>query len=79
MAAVHVVSGAIQFAYQAAFIPAGEYTVAFTCSDDEPTADEAVTFSPVQSITVQADVISTVNFAPVPSPQSQEQSLAAIG
>lgn len=64
VAAVHIVSGAIQFAYQAAFIPAGEYSVAFTCSDDDPTADEAVTFLPVQNVIVQPNVISTVNFAP---------------
>jgi hypothetical protein len=63
---VHVVSGAAQFEYHAAFVPAGDYTVAFTCSDDDPTADETLTFSPAQNTTVQNNLISTVNFAPPP-------------
>ncbi|HKE46012.1 MAG TPA: DUF4382 domain-containing protein [Steroidobacteraceae bacterium] len=66
VAPVQVVSGATQFHYQAAFIPAGDYTVAFTCGDDDPTNDDALTFSAPQNATVQANLISTVNFAPPP-------------
>ena len=65
VAAVHIVNGAVQFAYHAAFIPSGDYTVAYTCSDDEPTVDESLTFSPPQNTSVQPNVISSVNFAPV--------------
>jgi Domain of unknown function (DUF4382) len=68
VAAVHVVSGATQFEYHAAFLPAGSYTAAFTCSDDDPTNDDALVFSAPQNAVVQSNLITTVNFAPPPPP-----------
>jgi hypothetical protein len=64
---VPVVSGATQYDYRAAFVSAGDYTVAFTCGDDDPTTDDTLTFSPLQNATVRSNLISTVNFAP-PAP-----------
>ena len=67
VATVDIVNGATQYDYQAAFIPAGTYTVAFTCGDDDPTSDDLLTFSPAQNATVQPSLISTVDFnAPPP-------------
>lgn len=66
VAAVDVVSGATQYPYQAAFVPVGDYTLAFTCSDDDPTKDETLTFSASQNASVVANTITTINFAPPP-------------
>ena len=66
VATVNVVNGAAQFDYRAAFVPAGAYTVVFTCSDDDPTSDDVLTFSAAQNTTVQPNLISTVDFT-VPS------------
>jgi len=65
-ASVHVVSGAAQYQYQAAFVPPGDYTLAFTCTNDDPANDDALVFSPAQNATVQPNLITTVNFAPPP-------------
>src|SRR5690606_591136 len=48
---VDIPEGATQGTYRAAFIPAGEYTVAFSCSDDTD-ADEALAFVPEGGTTV---------------------------
>jgi Domain of unknown function (DUF4382) len=66
VANVNVVNGATQYSYRAAFMPAGDYTVAFTCSDDDPVADETLTFSPTQNTTVRSNLISTVDFLATP-------------
>ena len=66
VAPVHVVSGATQYEYHAAFVPPGDYTVAFTCSDDDPTANDATHVLAGPNTTVQNNLISTVNFAPPP-------------
>ncbi len=67
VASVNVVNGATQYDYRAAFIPAGSYTVAFTCGDDDPTDDDLLTFSPTQNAMVQPNLITTVDFvAPAP-------------
>jgi Domain of unknown function (DUF4382) len=66
VAPVHVVSGATQYHYQAAFVPAGDYTLAFTCSDDDPTNDDVLVFSAPQNATVQVNLITTVDFAAPP-------------
>jgi hypothetical protein len=68
VAAVHVVTGATQYEYHAAFLPAGSYTAAFTCSDDDPANDDALVFSAPQTATVQSNLITTINFAPPPPP-----------
>lgn len=62
VATVNVVNGATQYDYRAAFVPAGTYTVAFTCGDDDPTSDDLLTFSPAQNATVQPNLITTVDF-----------------
>lgn len=68
VASVNIPAGAVSGTYRIGFLPAGSYTAAFTCSDDT-VADETVTFLPAagQAVTVQNNLISTVNFAvPVP-------------
>lgn len=52
------------YAYRAAFIPPGPYSVAFTCGSDDPEADETLTFALPQNLTVQANLISTADFVP---------------
>jgi len=67
VAGVNIVNGATQYAYRLAFVPAGNYTVAFTCGDDDPTNDDTLTFLPAQNVTVQINLVSTVDFtAPAP-------------
>lgn len=63
---VDVVNGATAYDYRAAFVPAGPYTVTFTCGDDDPTDDEVLEFSPAQNATVQSNLISTVDFVAPP-------------
>lgn len=60
---VSLPEGATSGTYRAAFIPAGTYTAAFTCSDDTE-ADETLEFSPAggTAVTVQNNLIATVNF-----------------
>lgn len=67
VAGVDVENGSTAYRYHAAFIPPGAYTVAFTCSDDDPTDDDVLTFLAPQNVTVQANLISTADFAP-PAP-----------
>jgi hypothetical protein len=64
---VDVQNGATSYTYRAAFLPPASYTVAFTCDDDDPTADDTLTFLPPQTVTVQNNLISSANFAP-PTP-----------
>jgi len=63
---VPVVNGATEHDYRAAFVPAGPYTVAFTCDDDDATADEELEFSGAQDATVQSNLIGTVDFTAPP-------------
>jgi hypothetical protein len=60
---VSLPEGATSGTYRAAFIPAGSYTAAFTCSDDTE-ADETLEFSPTggTAVTVQNNLIATVDF-----------------
>ena len=67
---VDIPEGSVTGTYQAAFIPAGSYTAAFTC-DEDTEADEALAFVPPEGspVTVQNNLISTVDFeVPAPSP-----------
>lgn len=68
VASVDVQNGATTYDYRAAFIPPGNYTVAFTCSDDDATADDTLTFLPAQNVIVQANLIGTVDFVPPATP-----------
>jgi len=58
-----------EYAYTIAFLPAGTYTVAFTCDPDDPSVDEdTLTPNPIhfatypQPVTVSANTKSTANF-----------------
>lgn len=67
---VDIPAGQTSGTYRAAFVPAGSYTAAFTCSEDTD-ADESLTFVPAAgtAVTVQNNVISTVSFTvPAASP-----------
>ena len=57
------------YAYSIAFLPSGNYTVAFTCDPDDPAVDEsALTPDPIhfaiypQAVAVTANMTTTVNF-----------------
>lgn len=54
------------YAYSIAFLPAGAYTVTFTCDPDSPTVDESATgaihFATPQTVAVTANMTTTVNF-----------------
>ncbi len=67
VAGVAVENGSTGYAYRAAFLPPGAYTVAFTCGDDDATADDTLTFIGTQDMTVQANLISVADFA-APAP-----------
>lgn len=70
VAGVDIPAGSITGTYQAAFVPAGTYTAAFTC-DDDTTDDEVLAFTPEAGVSavVQNNLITTVDFAvPVPPP-----------
>jgi hypothetical protein len=63
VADVAVENGSTEFAYRAAFLPPGSYTVAFSCDDDDAAADDTLTFVGAQDVTVQSNLISTADFA----------------
>ncbi|MGB5132866.1 MAG: DUF4382 domain-containing protein [Steroidobacteraceae bacterium] len=60
---VNIPEGSTSGTYRAAFIPAGDYTAAFSCGDDTD-ADETLEFVPPTgvAVTVQNNLISTVDF-----------------
>jgi Domain of unknown function (DUF4382) len=60
---VDIPEGSVTGTYRAAFIPAGDYSAAFTC-DDDTDADEALAFVPLEGVplTVNNNVITTVDF-----------------
>jgi hypothetical protein len=64
VAGVAVENGATAYSYHAAFVPPGSYTVAFTCGDDDAAADEVLNFLAPRDVVVQANLVSTVAFAP---------------
>lgn len=65
VATVASADGGASYQYRAAFIPPGDYTVAFTCGDDDPATEEVLEFLDPQDVTVQANAVSTVDFAPL--------------
>lgn len=66
VASINVQNGATTHPYNAAFMPPGDYTVAFTCSDDPATTDEVLTFVGTKNVSVQANLSAIANFAPPP-------------
>jgi hypothetical protein len=56
------------YAYSIAFLPSGNYTVAFTCDPDDPAVDESATSGLIhfvvfsQAVAVTANMTTTVNF-----------------
>jgi uncharacterized protein DUF4382 len=63
VATVAVQNGATSYPYRAAFLPPGAYTAAFTCDDDDATADDTLVFTGTQNVTVQTNLIATADFA----------------
>jgi uncharacterized protein DUF4382 len=52
------------FSYRVAFLPAGNYTVAFTCdaAADNPEQDDATAFPNAKDVSVEEELTATVNF-----------------
>jgi hypothetical protein len=63
VAGVAIENGSIAYDYHAAFLTPGAYTVAFTCGDDDPALADSLSFLVPQNVTVQANLISTADFA----------------
>lgn len=63
-ALVDLDTGTGEFRYSVAFLPAGPYTVAFTCQagDDDPETDDDIAFLDRQTVSVEAGQTSTVDF-----------------
>ena len=66
-----LVSGAVsydgasdEYRYAVAYLPAGSYTVAFTCQafEDNPEADDSLVFSPPVSVNIGAGQTTVLNF-----------------
>lgn len=66
VAEVGIENGSTAYDYRAAFLPPGNYTVAFTCSDDDPAAEDELAFLTPRAVTVQANLIATADFSPPP-------------
>jgi hypothetical protein len=68
VANVAVENGSTAYRYRAAFLSPGAYTVGFTCDDDDPAADEVLTFLTPRVVNVQANLLASADFAlPAPS------------
>lgn len=54
----------VTWTYSVGFLPAGNYTAAFTCDDDDPDLDEVLTFEPAggTAFTLDAGGEATVDF-----------------
>jgi hypothetical protein len=58
-----VKADAVTGAYQVSFLPAGNYTVAYTCGVDDMEKDDALVFPATKGATVQANLVTgSVNF-----------------
>lgn len=66
--AVHFDSDPGVWHFTLAFVPAGPYTVAFTCDADldDPETDDALVFAPPQNVTITAGQTITVSFPSAP-------------
>ena len=58
-------AGSGTFRYVAAFLPAGDYTAAFTCDAgaDDPDLDDTLVFTGTASVTVTAQQATTLDFS----------------
>jgi Domain of unknown function (DUF4382) len=56
---VMAVADPVSGAYRASFLPAGPYSLAFTCGVDAMDANDALVFSAVKGATVQANLITS--------------------
>lgn len=65
-----VVDGTASFRYAAGFLPAGDYTLAFSCQagDDVPGSgsDDAIAFVGAATVTVEAGSVTTYDFGATP-------------
>lgn len=63
-AAVKLDNGSGEYRYKAAFLEAGDYTVAYTCqaAADDPATDNALAFAGTATVTVTANAITVRNF-----------------
>jgi len=63
-AAVKLDNGSGEYRYKAAFLEAGEYTVAYTCqaAADDPAADNALVFAGTATVAVTANAVTVRNF-----------------
>lgn len=63
-AMVKLDTGSGEYRYEAAFLPAGDYTVAYTCQAalDDPTVSDGLLFSGTATVSVTADTITVHNF-----------------
>jgi len=63
-AMVKLDNGSGQYAYKAAFLEAGDYTVAYTCDAavDDPAKNDTLNFSGTATVAVVANKITTKNF-----------------
>jgi hypothetical protein len=63
-ATVKLDSGSGEYRYKAAFLEAGDYTVAYTClaAADDPLIDDALAFTGSATVSVAANSITTHNF-----------------
>ena len=68
VASVAIENGSTAYRYRAAFLPPAAYTVGFTCGDDDPATDDVLTFLGPTNVTVQPNLISTVDFAAAVAP-----------
>jgi len=64
-----VKADAVTGAYQVSFLPAGNYTVAYTCGVDDMEKDDALVFPAKKGATVQANLVTSgVDFPAAPAP-----------
>ncbi|HUS23308.1 MAG TPA: DUF4382 domain-containing protein [Candidatus Binatia bacterium] len=56
------------YRYVAAFLPAGEYTAAFTCgaAGDDPQQDDTLVFAGTAAVEIESEQTTTLDFAPAP-------------
>lgn len=63
-AAVKLDNGSGQYVYKAAFLEAGDYTVAYTCqaAADDPATNDSLAFTGTTNVAVTANAVTTKNF-----------------
>jgi len=63
-ATVDVAEGETELTYKAAFLSAGDYTIAYSCDKDDPEADDSdtMTFHGERNVTVEAEATNQEDF-----------------